>query len=93
MGSRYYPPHEGLQLSDSGGYAPEVATSFRTVDKFIEAEPPSYPVKRICGLAVRTFWIVIGIVALIFLVGAGVGGGVGASLAAKHVKAVVSTTR
>jgi hypothetical protein len=92
MGSRQHPPHEGLQAWDSGGYAPEVA-HFDGSEKLDKAELPGYPVKRICGLAARTFWIVIGIVAFVFVVGAAVGGGVGASLAENHSKAAANTSR
>ncbi|TVY78245.1 hypothetical protein LSUE1_G003226 [Lachnellula suecica] len=43
---------------------------------------PEGPTKRICGLAPRTFWIVLSISA-IGILGAAVGGGVGGSLASR----------
>lgn len=47
---------------------------------------PAYPERTICGLAVRTFWTIFGIAALVVVVAAAVGGGIGGSQAARHAQ-------
>lgn len=85
MDSRLHPPHEGLQVWETAGSAQEVTNPSDEYEKFVIIESPGHPARRICGLAARTVWVVIGIV-VCFIVGAAVGGGVGAALAERHTK-------
>lgn len=45
--------------------------------------------KRMCGMPIKIFWIVVAI-AVVVVVAAGVGGGVGGSLSSKHIKEIAA---
>jgi hypothetical protein len=65
-----------------GSNAPEIDTM-----KEHHEAPASQKVQRICGIAAKTFWIVIAVI-IVVIVAAAVGGGVGASASSKkHRKA------
>lgn len=94
------PAHEGLQAIDQpagvprpgpysyqGQIQPDVVPLSVLGDKYGDDNLlPSYPKRRIWGLAARTFWIVVAVVILVLVIAIGVGAGVGGSKAAKHSK-------
>lgn len=95
MSSQQYPVHEGMQVYNGSQFqlAPEIVHFTPPqggYEKFDIVELPGDTTKKICGLAARTFWIILGVVILLIVIAAAVGGGVGGSLAAKHSKDAAS---
>lgn len=101
MASNYYPAHEGLQV-DVGAYHENAnatalpdkswkeVSMIQPSDQWVAGhDAPEVVVeeKRYFGLPRRTFWIVFGLVCLLVVMAAAVGGGVGGSLANKSKNA------
>jgi hypothetical protein len=89
------PDYSGLQRPDYSGLHPREEADaayppplvLGTSQEQKDVEPQNSPPKRvICGLAVRTFWILLAVTVAIVVIGAAVGGGVGGSLASRNSK-------
>jgi hypothetical protein len=95
------PAHEGLQpveeppeqppqrgpYSYQGQIQPDVVPLSALGDKYNDDHLlPSYPQRRIWGVAARTFWIIVGVVIALIVIVVAVGAGVGGSAAARHAK-------
>lgn len=81
----HYADQSGLQIPEYSGLH-HVATYTPPAIEY-KVETPILPQperKIICGVAARTFWIILTVIAAILVIGAAVGGGIGASLAANN---------
>jgi hypothetical protein len=87
------PAHEGLQVAEPNPYSyqgqiqPDVVPLHILGAKYGDDHLlPTYPERRICGVRARSFWTIFGVAALLIVIAAAVGGGIGGSQAAKHAK-------